>query len=122
MGMKPRGMQGGRSQLGAAESPWPQVQRPRSTPETCSPHPAAVFQPWLAAVNSCWMLISPAPSRCVVLPEISSLGGGKVYLRQARRDPHWEAEDGISSLHLVQLKNLAQAAIDTNKPRMSVGA
>lgn len=122
MGMKPGGMQRDWSQLGEAERPRPQVQRPCSAPETCSPHPADVFQPWPAAVSSCWMPIPPAPSRCVALPEISGLGSGKIYSRRARRDPHWEAEDGISSLHLVQLKNLAQAAIDTSKLCMSVGA
>lgn len=46
----------------------------------------------------------PPPSRQMCSTEISILGCRKVYLRRVRRDPCREAEDGISSLHLVQLK------------------
>lgn len=59
-----------------------------------------------------------APQMCGA-PQLSTLGCRKVCVRRTKRDPCCEADDGISSLHLVQLKNLAQAARDTNKLCMS---
>lgn len=61
-----------------------------------------------------------APQMCSA-PQLSTSGCRKVCLRRTRRDPRCEADDGISSLHLVQLKNLAQAARDTTTLCVSAG-